>query len=104
MKHSVPHDIGKASAKKATLVAFEHYKTRFAKYDPQANWVTEDRAQISFTAKGITLKGALEVTEESVDLDLDVPFLLRPFKDTALGAVEREITKWIDKVKSGEVA
>lgn len=103
MKHSVPHDLGKATAKKAALAAFDSYKARFAKYNPTATWVTDDKANISFTAKGITLKGSLEVQEKSVDMDLDVPFLLRPFKETALGAVEREITKWMDKAKRGEI-
>ena len=39
----------------------------------------------------------------SIDMDLDVPFLLRPFKDKALGAVDQEITAWIDKAKRGEI-
>lgn len=102
MKHSIPHDLGKETAKKAALAALDAYKARFGKYNPTANW-TGDRAAISFTAKGITLRGSLEVLDKSIDMDLDVPFLLRPFKDTALGAVEREVTKWIDKAKRGEL-
>jgi hypothetical protein len=103
MKHSVPHDIGKDLAKKATLAAFAAYQERFAKYNPTATWTTDDRAQISFTAKGITLKGLLEVTPKSIDIDIDVPFLLRPFKSVAQDAVEREITRWVEKAKRGEV-
>jgi hypothetical protein len=102
MKHSVPHDIGKDLAKKATLAAFAAYQERFAKYNPTADW-NGDRAQISFTAKGITLKGSLDVTATAIDIDIDVPFLLRPFKSVAQDAVEREITRWVDKAKRGEV-
>ena len=103
MKHSVPHDLGRERAKQAAEAAFASYAARFAKYQPTANWTTPDRADISFTAKGITLKGVLEVLPSSIDMDLDVPFLLRPFKDRALGAVDREIGAWIDKAKRGEL-
>ena len=102
MKHSVPHDIGKDLAKKATLAAFAAYQERFSKYSPTAAW-SGDRAQISFTAKGITLKGSIDVTPSSIDIDIDVPFLLRPFKSVAQDAVEREIARWVEKARRGEV-
>jgi hypothetical protein len=103
MKHSVPHDLGKDQAKKAAEAAFASYAQKFAKYQPIANWTSPDHADVSFTAKGITLKGVLEVKPTSIDMDLDVPFLLRPFKDKALGAVDREIKAWIDKAKRGQI-
>ena len=103
MKHSVPHDLGKEAAKRAAVAAFKAYGERYAKYSPTATWTSDDRADISFTAKGITLKGVLEVKDKSIDMDLDVPFLLRPFKDKALGAVDREIGAWIDKARRGEI-
>ena len=103
MKHSVPHELGREKAKAAAEAAFASYAARFAQYKPTATWITPDRADISFTAKGITLKGVLEVTPTSIDMDLDVPFLLRPFKNKALGAVDREIAVWVDKAKRGEI-
>jgi hypothetical protein len=103
MKHSVPHDIGKERAKQAAVAAFAAYGERFAKYNPTARWTSDDRADISFTAKGITLGGVLEVKDKSIDMDLDVPFLLRPFKDKALGKIESEIGVWIQKAKRGEI-
>ena len=51
----------------------------------------------------MSLKGVLEVGPSSIDMDLDVPFLLRPFKSTALGVIEEEIRKWIDKAKAGQI-
>jgi hypothetical protein len=103
MKHSVPHDLGREKAKAAAEAALASYAARFAQYRPTANWTSPDRAEISFTAKGITLKGVLVVTPTSIDMDLDVPFLLRPFKDKALGAVDREISRWVGKARSGEI-
>jgi hypothetical protein len=103
MKHSVPHDLGKDAAKRAAVAAFDSYKAKFAKYNPTANWTSDDKADLSFTAKGITLKGKLEVLANSIDMDLDVPFLLRPFKEKALGAVDQEIKSWIEKARRGDV-
>ena len=38
-----------------------------------------------------------------VTLDLDVPFLLKPFKSKALEVIEREIKVWVAKAKRGEI-
>ena len=103
MKHSVPHDLGREKARAAADAAFASYAARFAQYRPTATWTSPDHANISFTAKGITLKGVLEIAPKSFELDLDVPFLLRPFKDRALGAIEREISQWVGKARSGEI-
>ena len=59
-------------------------RRKFAKYSPQTRWVTENRATISLNIKGMTLSGSLEVQAHSIDLDLEVPFLLRPFKSQAV--------------------
>ena len=103
MKHAVPHDLGQERAKKVTEAAFESYKKKLAKYNPTTRWVSERRAEIAFAVKGITLKGALEVGEKSVDMELDVPFLLRPFKGKALSIIEGEIREWMAKAKAGDL-
>lgn len=103
MKHAVPHDLGKEQAKKVAEAAFDSYKARFAEYNPTVSWSGERRANISFKVKGITLNGGVDITDKSFDLDLDVPFLLRPFKGKALGVIEEEIRKWIGKAKAGQL-
>ena len=103
MKHAVPHDLGVEKAKAVADAAFESYKKKLAKYNPESNWASDRRAQISFSVKGITLKGAVEVQEKSIDMELDVPFILRPFRGKALGLIESEIRKWIEKAKVGKI-
>jgi hypothetical protein len=51
----------------------------------------------------MTLKGSLEVSPTSIDMDLDVPFLLKPFKGTAISVIEGEIKEWIKRAKAGEI-
>jgi methionyl-tRNA formyltransferase len=103
MKHAVPHDLGQERAKKVAESALASYAKKFEKYEPRINWVGQNTAQISFNVKGMKLTGALEVLDRSIDLDLDVPFLLRPFKGQAINVIEGEIKDWIQKEKRGEL-
>ena len=103
MKHSVSHDLGQERAKQAAEAAIKSYGQTFAKYSPQTRWVTPNRADISFTVKGISLSGSIEVLAKTIDLDMDVPFLLRPFKNQALSVIEGEIREWIVKARAGQI-
>jgi hypothetical protein len=103
MKHKVPHDLGQEKAQLVAKKAFDAYKERFAKYNPTATWADDSHAKISFSAKGMTLSGDVEVNPSDITLDLDVPFLLRPFKGKAVAIIEEEIQKWIGKAKAGEL-
>lgn len=103
MDHSVAHDLGKEKAKQVTTLALDSYAQKFAEYQPRADWVADDRAKISFKVKGMNLDGVVQVKESSISLELDVPFLLRPFKGVAIGIIEREIKLWMAKAKAGEI-
>jgi hypothetical protein len=103
MKHSVPHSLGKERAQKVTRAAFEAYAAKYTDYAARANWVQDDRAEISFAVKGMSLKGEVEVTERAIVYDIEVPFFLKPFQKMAMSRIEEEIGKWIDKAKRGEV-
>jgi hypothetical protein len=103
MKHAVPHDLGLDQAKKVTEAAWQSYSTKFSSYQPTCDWLSTNRAKIGFTIKGVSLKGGIEVHDKSIDLDLDVPFLLKPFTGKAVGVIEEEIKRWIAKSKAGEL-
>ena len=103
MKHSVKHGLSKDVAKKATQKAFDAYKERFEKYDPDAKWLSDDEATVSFSAKGVTLEGNVKINDNDIEIKMDVPFLLKPFKSKAVGVVEDEITKWVEKAKNGDI-
>ena len=103
MKHAVLHDLGQDEARKVAEAAFNSYKARFAEYNPTVTWSNQRHADISFKVKGVKLKGGVEIKDSSYDLELNVPFLLRPFKGKALGVIEEEIKKWIKKAKAGEL-
>ena len=100
MKHTVPHDLGQERAKKVTESALATYAAKFAKYSPKTTWTTPSRAQISFNVKGMNLSGNVEVKDKAIDLELDVPFLLRPFQGQAISVIEGEIKAWLAKEKA----
>ncbi|MEM9073949.1 MAG: polyhydroxyalkanoic acid system family protein [Myxococcota bacterium] len=103
MKHSVKHDLDHATAKKVTERAFESYAERFSDYSPTAEWKGDSLCEVGFTVKGVKLTGLLEIQEREILMDLDVPFIFRPFKKKALDVIEREVETWIEKAKSGEL-
>lgn len=103
MKHVVKHDLDLAVAKNVMEKAFGAYKEKFEKYNPTLNWTSEHRGDLAFEAKGAKIKGAVELKPGAIEIDLEVPFLLRPFTGKAVEVIEREIQKWVGKAKAGEV-
>ncbi|NOY93664.1 MAG: hypothetical protein GXP55_20960 [Deltaproteobacteria bacterium] len=103
MKHVVKHKLDHATAKKAALAAWKSYSERFAQYHPSADWTTESHANIGFKVKGVSLKGALSLEPGGIGMELNVPFLFRPFQRKAISVIEREIQKWVDKAEAGEL-
>ncbi len=103
MKHSVAHDLGQDRARKVADAAFASYKQKLSKYRPETRWVDDQRAEISFSVKGIRLSGAVVVGPRAIDMELDVPLLFRPFRGVAMGIIEEEIKDWIQKARSGDV-
>ncbi len=103
MKHVVPHDLDEAKARTVARSAFDSYKARFSDYNPTVNWATDNHADIAFKVKGVSLKGGVDVKPSQFELELDVPFLLKPFRGKAISVIEEEINKWVAKAKAGEI-
>jgi hypothetical protein len=104
MKHTVSHSLGLDMARKVAQAAMASYAQRFSEYNPVTTWKDADSADIGFSVKGMSLSGAVKVSANSIDLDLDVPFMLKPFKGKAMAVIETEIKKWIGKAEKGEIA
>ncbi len=103
MKHTISHDLGQEKAKLVAQKAFETYRVKFEQYSPTARWTRDDTCEIGFKAKGIALKGTIVVKASSMDVELDVPFLLKPFQGKAIGIINDTVQEWIAKAKAGEV-
>jgi hypothetical protein len=102
-QHDIPHDLDFDLAKLATEKAAEVYGKRFAEYDYKATWVRNDRVELGFTVMGKRLTGAIDIRAKKLELELDVPFVFRPFRGKAIEIIEREARTWLDKAKKGEL-
>jgi len=103
MKHLIKHDLDFDLAKEVAVRAFESYQTRFANYHPKMTWATEREARIEFNVKGLKLQGTIGIAPKAIELELDVPFVFRLFKNKAVDVIEREVRAWLDKAKRGEL-
>ncbi|HMJ55116.1 MAG TPA: polyhydroxyalkanoic acid system family protein [Polyangiaceae bacterium] len=103
MKHQIAHDLDSTLAKEAAVRAFEAYQKRFAGFHPTMQWDGDNTARIGFSVKGVKLQGSIDILPRAIELDLDVPFLFRPFKGKALEVIEKEVRNWLTKAKNGEL-
>ena len=99
IKHPLPHDL----ARKAAVKAAESYTERFAAYSPRVEWTGENHANVSFRAKGVTLTGDIGLRPGEFIVEMQVPFLFRIFEKKAMGVIEEEFRRWLDKADRGEL-
>ena len=83
------------STRAAVDKAFAHYGTRYAAYKPHIKWHGKEKADVSLSAKGVTLKGHLILAPKKVLIEVKVPLLLRPFTKKAVSVIEGEMQKWL---------
>jgi hypothetical protein len=104
MQHTVPHDLSVAQARSAADHALASYQERFPQYRPTVTWTEPTKATVEFHVTGMSFNGLFEIRPREISMELEVPFLLRPFKNKALEVIEGEIRAWVTKVKNGEIA
>jgi hypothetical protein len=95
VKHFIPHSLSTADAKRVIESAFAEYATRFAKYAPRLKWLSEDAARVGFQAMGRELEGSVRVLQGGIEVEADVPLLVRPFVGRAKQAIEREVLRHV---------
>lgn len=103
MKHEIRHDLSLELAKKAIDKAMEAYGERFKEYNPEFAWKNDTAARLGFKAKGVRVDGTIEIAGPNILVDLDVPFILRIFKGKAIDVIDREVKKWVEKARNGEL-
>ena len=104
MKHVIRHSASLSLAREAAGRAFDSYAQRYPQAQPAIRWLDERRAVVTLSLKGMVLTGNILLADQLVVLELDVPFLLRPFQKQALVIVEREVHSWLERVGSTAMA
>lgn len=91
MKVSLPHQLEKAEIRRR----LEERKGEIVSYFPEgmadldSRWVGEDHMDFIVAIAGQRIQGAVEIGEDRVDIEVDLPFILSFLK----GKVEESVTK-----------
>ena len=63
--------------------------------DANHSW-RDDVMEFSFRARGFDFKGTLKITHDNVDIELDLPVMLRPFQGLAQEKLEEGLDDFLD--------
>jgi hypothetical protein len=96
-RHVFTHSLDDAGAHALIDEAFAHYAGRYPAANLQLNWQSQSHAELHGVARGLKLRAKIELQVGHCLLDVDVPFLLRPFQDVAQRAIEREVKRWLER-------
>ena len=93
LRHTIHHGLGLEDARTLAAEAWEQYRVRFSRYDPEIEWQGSDRAVIRFSSRlGGRLACSVELGERKAILEMDIPLLARPFKEIGIAIVEKELS------------
>ena len=95
---SVPHSLGKAEAARRLQTGVSSMKTQFsgqiASFDEQ--WA-EDRMTFKVGAMGQTVTGHLDVLEDAVRIEVQLPWILAMVAEKAKAFIQKQGTLMLEK-------
>ena len=95
MKHSVQHPLEPAKARELLDRALDTYRAHYAEHSVETCWVDDDTATVDFEVTGKKVGASSKVCSDSYDIDLKLPWMLRPFKRRIAQSFETELQRWI---------
>jgi hypothetical protein len=103
VKGSIKHDLTPEQLRSAVRKFAEVYVQRFAEYNATAAWLSDDKVEVRFKVKGVSLAGQLELMPNEIGLDMKVPLPFQLFRSKALRTIEDEVKPWLERAKRGEL-
>ena len=104
MKYSVKHGLDDpARVKTVVEKAYSAYEERLRDYRPSIDWHGEKQAKIGFTVMSQSVTAELEFDDSELRIDGKVPFLFKPFQGKIESVLGREMDKWLEKARNGEI-
>ena len=91
MRIAVPHNTTLDKARKVVEQRLKNLHAQYGHYADELDHSWQgDTLHVVFKAKGMTIKGTVEITDTDVILDGKVPLLAKPFESRIRSTVERE--------------
>jgi len=93
MQHRILHTLLPAEARSLVDELFATYAPRYARHDPELEWLEPTRARFGLAVAGRRVEGVLTLEPDAVAIDANVPWALRPFHHLAMRWLDREAHK-----------
>ena len=95
---SIPHDLGKAEATRRLQHGVGQMKSQFGDKiaSLESNWAG-DRMNFKVGAMGQNVAGHLEVSEDSVRVELQLPWILAMIAEKAKNFIQKQGTLMLEK-------
>jgi putative polyhydroxyalkanoate system protein len=94
---SIPHNVTREEAKRRVIAGVASHKAKFAKMAQVEDKWTGDTMDFKATAMGQSLTGRAEVTDSSVVINVDLPFMLAMMSGRIKGEIESEGRKMLEQ-------
>ena len=99
MRVSLPHSLGKDEVRRR----MHEHGHEIADYFPagmasvETSWPNEDRMDLLVNAMGQRIEGGIDIQEDSVDIEMDLPAMLSFLRSTIEGAVRKHGGRLLEK-------
>lgn len=99
MKVSLPHSLGREEVRRR----MHEHGHEIGNYFPagmasvETSWPHEDRMNLLILAAGQRMEGGIDIFEDKVDIELDLPAMLSFLRGTIEGAVRKHGGKLLEK-------
>jgi hypothetical protein len=99
---TIPHHLSKEEAKSRLQNGFGHIRAQLASHlvgklsAVEDRWV-EDRMEFRLATLGQSVTGRVDVMDDSVRVEIDLPWLLARLAESLRGRISREATRLLEK-------
>lgn len=99
MRVSLPHTLGKEEVRRRLREHGHELGDNFPAglAEVTNSWPHEDRMDLAITAMGQEMRGGIDIAEDQLVIELDLPPLLGFFKDKIEGAMRNHGAKLLEK-------
>lgn len=94
---SVPHQLTKEEARQRIVAGVDSHRARFAKMAQVEDRWEGDRMEFKATAMSQSLTGRIDVTDDAVVLNVDLPWVFAMMAGKIKGEIEQEGRKLLER-------
>ena len=98
VNYSMRHALTDDAIRALVVEAFSTYRQRYARLGPVLRWHEDGSAEVAVTLRGVGLRGRLQLRDGEVQVSVPLPRLLRPLEGRARALIDRELSRWTERL------